>query len=169
MLMKKIIILSFLFICSNLYSQENLAFTTIKEELKNAANSLFVKLSLPSSEFYIEISTDSIINNPFYEPCVELKSNLIINQKIIDILDKNEFLNEFYVTQNDELIKISDNDNSDFGKQIMNIELIFKSKNIRQPIILLVFKNNKVEQLLKELSALFNNNDCFLKMKTISK
>lgn len=163
--MKKTIIIYFLFIFSNLFSQGNVEFNTIKKELVNASNSLYVKLSIPSSDLYIEISKDSIIDNPFYEPCVELKSNLIKNKKIIDILEKNEFLNEFYVTVNDEIIKISDNNNSNFGNQILNIELIFKSKNISQPIILLVFQKDKAEKLLNELAALFNNNECFLKMK----
>lgn len=163
--MKKTIIIYFLFIFSNLLSQENLQFNIIKSELEKATNTLYVKLSIPSSDFYIEITKDSIINNPFYEPCVELKSNLTKNKKIIDILEKHDFLNEFYITVEDQLVKISNNNNSNFGNQIMNIELIFKSKSIRQPVILLIFKKDEAEKFLNKLSDLFDNNECFLKMK----
>ena len=163
--MRKIIILFFVFIFSNLFSQENIDYSTIKNELELSSNTLYTKISIPLSEFYIEITKDSIINNSFYEPCVELKSDITKNDKILEILKNNDLLKEFYITKNDELIKISSDNNSVFGNQILNIELIFKSKNIKQPIILLIFEKNQAEKLLIEFYNLFENNECFLKMR----
>lgn len=163
--MRKTIFIYFLVHCSFLFSQDNLDFERIKDELKGTSSSLYVKLSIPSSDFYIEITKDSIINNPFYKPCVELKSDLTKNKDILDILDKNELLDQFFITKEDLLVKVSNGNQSNFENQIMNIELIFKSNYVKQPIILLIFKKDKAVELLNEFYDLFEKNECFIKMK----
>jgi len=163
--MRNTILIYFLVHCSFLFSQDNLDFERIKDELKVASSSLYVKLSIPSSDFYIEITKDSLINNPFYKPCVELKSDLSKNKNILDILDKNELLDQFFVTKEDLLVKVSNDNHSNFRNQILNIELIFKSNYVKQPIFLLIFKKDEAVKLLNEFHNLFEKNECFIKMK----
>ena len=40
---------------SNMFSQEDINYSTVKNEIELSSNTLYTKLSIPSSDFYIEI------------------------------------------------------------------------------------------------------------------
>ena len=112
--MKKLILLLGLSISSFAYSQNLSDYQNIVSELGNPENSLNVELRVPNSDFYIVIRNHLSSPRNYYgsvEPCLELKSNLVSNKKIQEVLSKYNLLENLYVAYDDSLTKLTPGDN----------------------------------------------------------
>ena len=79
------------------FAQEVIKADKIKFDLKASAESLSVTVIVPDSDFYIGLVTDQVVENIYLNPCIDIKSDINKNQKVLNVLEKHNLLNQLFI------------------------------------------------------------------------
>ncbi len=147
-------------------SQKTLDFDKIRIELENSSESLNTTLILSSSNFYIGITKDVIIENIESNPCIDIVSDTKKNELIIGILKKHNLLDKLYVEIENEYSDLGSDQIFKPSETELYLELFFKTKDFGIiSCFVPVFKKNKAKELIRDLDKIFNYKYCFKKLK----
>ena len=159
--MKKLLTFLLIILFSNSYSQQVIKYEEVKKEIENSHNSLNTSLEIPDEEFYVGIIKDLIVENITMEPCIEIESNNKKNKKLIQILKKHNLLDNLYVEIANDLQNIASNEILKKENSVINLELIYKSKNSMGLIFIPIQQEKIAKKLISDLEKIFKNKKCF--------
>ena len=168
LLMKKLILLIGLSISAIVYSQNLSDYQNIVSELSNPENSLNIELRVPNSDFYIVIRNHLSSPRKYYgsvEPCLELKSNLVSNKKIQEVLSKNNLLENLYVAYDDTLTKLTPGD-VDRNTLFLWISIIYATENNSRIIAIPISEKSVSKKFINDFQEIFPNESCFSKLES---
>ncbi len=156
----------FFLIFNQSFSQKTLDYKKIRAELEKSSESLNTDLILPNSDFSIGITKDVIVENPELNPCIDIPTDEIKNEKILEILKKHNLLNSLYVIIDNEYSDIVSDQIFKPYETKLYLELFFKTKEFGiMNCYLPVFDKEKAIELINDLGEIFDSKYCFKKLK----
>lgn len=150
---------------SESFSQRNLNFKEIRNELENSSESLNTTLFLPNSDFYIGITKDAIVDNPHLNTCIDIQSDNIKNKQILKILEKHNLLDKLYVQIENEYVNLSSSQTFNPEETVLYVELFYKTNNFGvMSCFAPIFERKKAKELIWDLNKVFDHSYCFNKL-----
>lgn len=166
--MKKLILLLGLIISASVFSQNLSDYQNIVSELGNPKNSLNVELRVPNSDFYIVIRNHLSSPRNYYgseEPCLELKSNLVSNKQIQEVLSKYKLLENLYVAYDDTMTKLTSGDGDD-NTLFLWISITYETENNSRIIAIPISEKSVSKKFINDFQEIFPNESCFSKLES---
>ena len=152
-------------LCSIGYSQQILEYEEIRNEIENSSKSLNTSLEIPNQEFYVGIIKDLIVENITLEPCIEIETTDSKNERLIELFKEHKLLNNLYIEIGNDLENLNSNQTLKKEDSVLNIELIYKSKNSMGVIFIPILEEELAKDIISDLEKIFKNRRCFKKLK----
>ncbi len=166
--MKKIYLLHTIFavlISVNSFAQKGITADKIKTDLKTSAESLSVTLMVPDSDFYIGLVTDQIVENIYLNPCIDIKSDIKKNQKVLNVLEKHNLLDQLFIevdnqyqTADSKTIFVPD-------ETVLYLELFVGVNKSVSQIFVPMYDKEKAVLLIADLRKIFGKKRCFKQLQ----
>jgi len=166
--MKKILFILILLTYSFSSSQETDIYKTTLNELKKSTETLNSWINVTSKEnFYIGINIDLIVENPKLDFCIDIKTTIEKNEKLISILEKHNLIDKLYLDIEDEYQDLQSD--KKYGlkepKMTINLKFLGQSTDFFDDVYILIFDRKQAKEILDEISNLFDYEYCFRKMR----
>ncbi|MGD1891549.1 MAG: hypothetical protein ACFB15_13265 [Cyclobacteriaceae bacterium] len=143
-----------------------LEYKKVRSELEKSSNSLNTNLFLPRSDFYIGLTKDQIVENIEMNPCIDISSDNIKNQKIISALAKMNLLDDLFIRSDLTYTSLLTGQQIEKSNSKLIVDLFFVSQNLGMiNCFIPIFDQNKAKELVTEFEGIFESNSCFKELK----
>ena len=150
---------------SESFSQKNLNFKEIRNELENSSESLNTTLFSPNSDFYIGITKDAVVDNSEVDTCIDSQSDNLKNKQIIRLLERHDLLDKLYVRIENEYVNLISSQTFKPEETELYLELLFKTNDFgMMSFFVPVLEKKKAKDLILDLDKMFNHSCCFNKL-----
>ena len=164
-MMKQFLTFLMIIISSIGYSQQVLEYEEIRNEIENSSKSLNTSLEIPNQEFYVGIIKDLIVENITLEPCIEIETTDLKNKRLIELFKEYKLLNNLYIEIGNDLENLNSNQTLKKEDSVLNIELIYRSKNSMGVIFIPILEEELAKDIISDLEKIFENRRCFKTLK----
>lgn len=147
------------------FAQEVLTADKIKSDLKASAESLGVTFIVPDSDFYIGLVTDQLVENIYLNPCIDIKSDINKNQKVLNVLEKHKLLNQLFIKVDNQYQTADSKVIFEPDEAVLYLELFIGVNKSVSQIFVPMFDKEKAELLIADLRKIYGNKKCFKQLQ----
>ena len=149
----------------NSFAQKVITADKIKTDLKTSAETLSVTLMVPDSDIYIGLVTDQIVENIYLNPCIDIKSDIKKNQKVLNVLEKHNLLDQLFIEVDNQYQTADSKAIFEPDETVLFLELFVGVNKSVSRIFVPIYDKEKAVLLIADLRKIFGNKRCFKKLQ----
>ncbi|MEP6262805.1 MAG: hypothetical protein ABJ092_14610 [Gillisia sp.] len=143
------------------FAQKVITAEQVKADLKTSPESLSVTLMVPDSDFYIALVTDQIVENIYLNPCIDIKSDIKKNQKVLNVLEKHNLLDQLFIEVDNQYQTADSKAIFEPDETVLYLELFVGVNKSVSQIFVPMYDKEKAVVLIADLKKIFCKKRCF--------